>query len=305
MMPVQGAHPVGILPRAWRFLQKPWREKTRALSFHWGSFTSRFRESIASVPRLVRLPFGAWWIARNDHIGRPIREGQFENAEFAFVNRFLQPGMTVLDIGAHHGFYTLLAARRVGPQGRVFSFEPSARERKALLRHVRINGNRNVTVEGLALGSQSADAELFVVQGAQTGCNSLRKPAADVAGVLSTTQVRVIRLDDWLASNDIGNVQFIKLDVEGGELEVLKGAGVFLQSRPRPVILAEVQDIRTLPWGYPAKSIIEHLTNQGYHWFRLLPNGALGEVDLTAAGFDGNFVACPEESIAVMEDLKP
>jgi FkbM family methyltransferase len=251
------------------------------------------------------LPFGAWWFVRPDHIGIPISEGKFESAEFAFINKFLRPGMTVLDIGAHHGFYTLLAAKRVGPQGRVFSFEPSTRERKALLRHVRINGCRNVAVEGLALGSASGDAELFVVQGAQTGCNSLRKPAADVAGTLRTDQVHVVRLDDWLASTKIDAVDFIKLDVEGGELEVFKGAKKLLSGRPRPVILAEVQDVRTLPWGYRAKEIIGHLRDQGYRWFRLLPNGLLDELEATPDGIEGNFVACPGESIATLDGVNP
>ena len=265
---------------------------------------SRLRQALASVPVPIRLPFGAWWIARNDHIGRPIREGQFENAEYSFVDRFLRPGMIVLDIGAHHGFYTLLASKRVGPQGKVFSFEPSPRERKALLRHVKINRCRNVTVEGLALGSESADAELFVVQGAQTGCNSLRKPAADVAGVLSPALVHVVRLDDWLASQKLEKIHFIKLDVEGGEREVLKGAQALLQRRPRPVILAEVQDVRTLPWGYPAREVICCLSDRGYHWFRLLPSGSITDLDVTSQQFEGNFVACPDESIAEIERLK-
>jgi len=211
--------------------------------------------------------------------------------------------MTVLDIGAHHGFYTLLAWKRVGPHGRVFSFEPSPRERKALLRHVKINRCGNVTVEGLALGSESEDAELFVVQGAQTGCNSLRKPAADVAGALSPAQVHVVRLDDWIASRKIATIDFVKLDVEGGELDVLKGAQVLLNSRPRPVILAEVQDVRTLPWGYRANEIIRYLRNQGYRWFRLLPSGLLDELDETPEEVEGNFVACPGESITAHESI--
>lgn len=267
-------------------------------------FRSRLRQTIANVPVPVRLPFGAWWIARNDHIGSPIREGRFENAEYLFVDRFLRPGMTVLDIGAHHGFYTLLASKRVGPHGRVFSFEPSPREKKALLRHVKINRCRNVTVEGIALGSQPSDAELFVVQGTQTGCNSLRKPASDVSGALQPVPVHVARLDDWLANHELEKIDFIKLDVEGGEREVLKGAQALLRRRLRPVILAEVQDVRTLPWGYPAKEVICHLCDRDYQWFRLLPNGSVTDLDVASPQFEGNFVACPEESLAALKGLR-
>jgi len=294
----------GVLPRARRFLQKPWREKAISIGFRWESFTSAVKATAARIPALVRLPFGAWWFARNDHIGRPIREGRFETGEVAFVANFLQPDMTVLDIGAHHGFYTLLASKRVGPRGRVFAFEPSSRERRALLRHLKVNRCRNVTVEGLALGNENTDAQLFVVRGDQTGCNSLRKPAADVTGTLNAAQVHMVKLDDWLASRNVGTVHFVKLDVEGGELEVLKGAQMLCSRRPRPVILAEVQDVRTLPWGYRAKEIISYLGNQGYRWFRLLPTGRLDEIDMRSDEFEGNFVACCDDSSSAMERLR-
>jgi FkbM family methyltransferase len=291
-----GSEIAGLLGRARRFLEKPWREKADSLRFRWHSF-------VDAIPVPVRLPFGAWWLARNDHVGRILREGQFESAEFAFVSRFVRPGMTVLDIGAHHGFYTLLLSKRVGLDGRVFAFEPSPRERGALLRHVRINRCRNVSVDGLALGSEEGEASLFVVQGEQTGCNSLRSPARDVTGELNPTPVHIVRLDDWLARRKIERVDFVKLDVEGGELGVLKGAKKLLERGPHPVILVEVQDIRTAPWGYPAKEILNYLSGWGYKWYRLLGDGSLTDLDITSEAFDGNFVACPSESTAALKNL--
>jgi FkbM family methyltransferase len=86
--------------------------------------------------------------------------------------------MTVLDVGAHNGFYTLLASKRVGPTGQVIAFEPSPRERQRLLSNLWINGCSNVIVEPVALADEDSVATLFVVSGAETGCNSLRPPAA-------------------------------------------------------------------------------------------------------------------------------
>jgi FkbM family methyltransferase len=278
------------------FLKKPWREKAESLKFRWRSFVS-------AIPVPVRLPFGAWWLARHDHLGRIILKGQFESPEFAFVSRFIRPGMTVLDIGAHHGFYTLLLSKRVGANGRVFAFEPSPREREALLRHIRINRCRNTSVEGLALGSEDRDASLFVVQGEQTGCNSLRSPARDVPGELIPTPVHIVQLDDWLDGRKIQRVDFVKLDVEGGELDVLKGASKLLERGPQPVILVEVQDVRTAPWGYPAKEILNYLNGRRYKWYRLLGDGSLADLDISSEAFDGNFVACPLESIAALKNL--
>jgi len=253
-----------------------------------------------SVPLL--LPSGVWWVVRDDHAGPMVYEGRFECAEVAFVNRFLQPGMIALDLGAHHGYYTLLASKLVGLRGKVFAFEPSPRERKALLLHVRMNLCWNVRVQALALGEEETEADLHVVDGGESGCNSLRPPS--VVGKTSPVRVRVTRLDDWLDERKIGRVDFIKLDVEGAELDVLKGASRLLERRPRPVILAEVQDVRTLPWGYRAKDIIDHLTNHGYTWFTLSDAGCVENLDLSAKDYEGNFVAWPEESLAGLKSLK-
>lgn len=288
--------------RAGRFLRKPWPDKTKSLVFQWTSLKLRCAEFFSKIPVPIRLPFGAWWVLRKDNLGELLLTGNFEKDEIGFVQRFLQPGMAVLDLGAHHGLYTLLASQCVGSRGRVVSFEPSSRERRALRLHVLLNVCRNVTIEGVALGNENTQAKLFVVEGDQTGCNSLRPP--DTASATSPVPVCVRRLDDWLQSHKIDRVDFIKLDVEGAELDVLKGASRLLQRRPRPVILAEVQDVRTLPWGYRAKDIIYHLGNQGYKWFGLSDGGCVEDLDLSANDFEGNFVAWPEESLAGLERVR-
>lgn len=288
------AHSRKLKHRVQRFLAKPWREKIATVKRH----VAGRREA---APVRVRLPFGALWLARDDHVGRPVRKGQFETAETAFVERWLQPGMIVLDIGAHHGYYTLLASSLVRAQGRVFAFEPSPRERKALREHLKLNGCRNVVVEELALGCEEKVAELYVVQGNQTGCNSLRKPMIESTAV--TKKAQVARLDDWIEEQKIERVDFIKLDVEGGELDVLKGGDRLLERRPRPVVLAEVQDVRTEPWGYRAKEIIEHLLEKEFAWFGIAEDGSLAEMDVSVKGYEGNYLACPAERLPQLQIL--
>ena len=265
----------------------------------------RFRwiTRVLGIPVRVRLPFGSWWVAENDACGRAILRDRFENAERCFVEKYLQPGMTVLDIGAHHGFYTLLAAQKVGPGGRVIAFEPSPREREKLFRHLRLNGCTNVQVESLALGGREGLAELFVVNGKETGCNSLRPP--QVPQPTEVLEVPVGRLDSYLERQRVPGVDFIKMDVEGAELEVLRGAAELLGRRPRPVILCEVQDARTQPWGYAAKEIVEFLRGFGYRWFQPVPEGGLRPLSAEQAEFDGNFVAVPEERLEQVRKMGP
>jgi FkbM family methyltransferase len=226
--------------------------------------------------------------------------GRFEKAELGFVESYLRIGMTVLDIGAHHGFYTLLAARKVGSAGRVIAFEPSPRERKFLAWNLGINRCNNVSVESFALGATDGVATLFLVEGEQTGCNSLREPASDVADARVKVTVKVRCLDRVLAERMIQEVDFIKLDAEGAELEILKGAGNLLAQTSRPVMLVEVQDVRTRPWGYEAWEIIAFLKERDYLWFQPVEHGRLEPVEPGQRRFDGNFVAIPHEKSGVV-----
>jgi FkbM family methyltransferase len=266
------------------FAAKPWRSKFQSLGFRWIRY-------VPGIPLPLRLPFGAWWLAENDFAGAALLQGHFEDPERAFVTRFLRPGMMVLDIGAHKGLYSLIAAFKIGPSGRVFAFEPSTRERNRLNQHIRLNRCRNVRVFNFALGESEGSADLFVVQGTETGCNSLRRP--NVAQPVQPVLVPVKVLDEVLREQKISTVDFIKLDVEGAELGVLRGATQLLSGPRQPVILCEVQDQRTAPWGYAAKNIIEYLCTFGYSWFELDETGATRPLPMRNAQYDGNFVAVP------------
>jgi FkbM family methyltransferase len=280
-----------VFPRLRRFFKKSREEKIRSLKLRLLSFS----------PLLIRPPAGLWWVARNDHVGRPILAGKFEVAESAFFSRFLRAGMTVLDIGAHHGFYTLLASRKVGDTGKVFAFEPSNRERRALHRHIWLNQCKNVTIECVGLGKDETEADFYVVKDTETGCNSLRPPV--IRGATTSSRVQIVRLDEWIARHAPDRVDFIKLDVEGGELDVLRGSNNLLEKRPRPIIFIEVQDIRTEPWGYRAKEIIGYLAQKNYAWFSIKDGGLVEPLDVSSSDFDGNFVACPEERGVELRDF--
>lgn len=280
-----------MLERVARFAERPYADKRAAIARRWTRI-------LGGVPFPLRLPWGHWWLVRNDKCGQAVLKGEFERAEVDFVGRCLRPGMTVLDIGAHHGFYTLLAAHKVGPAGRVIAFEPSPRERKFLMRHLRLNRCSNVIVEPYALGSSEAIGTLFVVQGPDTGCNSLRPPNSDVEGLCVGMPVRTCCLDDVLAEKRVQFVDFVKLDAEGAELEILKGAGELLRTVPRPVVLVEVADIRTRPWGYDACEIMAFLAQRGYVWFRAVQDGRLEFIEPGQRGLEVNFVAVPCERLA-------
>lgn len=272
--------------RVGRFLASPMRRKYATLAL-------RARRVFPEMSIPLRLPFGALWLAEKGALDHELMYNGFEEIEMRFVERLLRPGMTVVDIGAHHGLYTLLASKRVGASGRVIAFEPSPRECKRLAKHVRVNRCHNVEIQPCALGQHRGEADLFVVNGYRDWGNSLRPPA--VPDPTRRVRVQVQRLDDLLEERGIEQVDFIKLDAEGGELAVLHGAPRLLQSAPRPAILAEVEDIRTRPWGYQAREIMQLLARWNYRWFALSEIGTLYPASPDEECCDSNFVALPDE----------
>jgi len=281
-----GAARPTVARRVGRFLASPVKRKYITMAL-------RARRVFPEMAIPLRLDFGAWWLAEKGALDHELMYNGFEETELRFVQRLLRPGMTVLDIGAHHGLYTLLTAKSVGRRGRVIAFEPSPRECRRLAKHVRVNRCRNVEVEACAVGDTSGEAELYMVDGFRDWGNSLRPPAVPEPTRLVRVSVR--RLDDVLAERGIEQVDFIKLDAEGGELAVLEGGRRLLQTAPRPAILAEVEDIRTRPWGYPARKIMQLLARWNYRWFALGEMGTLYPASQDDESYDSNYVALPDE----------
>jgi FkbM family methyltransferase len=147
-------------------------------------------------------------LAGNDVCGDAVYAGTFELAERRFLESFLRAGMAVFDVGAHHGFYSLLASVKVGPTGKVVAFEPSPRERAKLLRHLRLNRCSNVIVEPVALSSCEAIGELYVVHGRDTGCDSLRPPA--VKEPTSRVRVPLTTIDSCLTRAGMARLDLLK-----------------------------------------------------------------------------------------------
>ena len=147
--------------------------------------------------------------------------------------RLLRPGMTFWDVGAHIGFFTLLASRLVGAAGEVHAFEPLAENRSRLEAAVRANGCENVVVHELAVAERSGEVLLY--GGEASVAWSLRPDGTEQRGV--TVSARTLdELARALRPPDV-----LKIDVEQVELDVLRG-GAELLSAHRPAILLEAAE---------------------------------------------------------------
>jgi FkbM family methyltransferase len=183
--------------------------------------------------------------------------------------------MTAMDIGANNGYYTLLMARRVETKGQVIAFEPSPREFQRLRRHIWMNRCTNVLAEQLGVADRCGSRALFVVNGIWPARNSLR-PAKALNPL--PVDVNTTTVDAYLSRHsEITRIDFIKLDVEGAELEVLEGAQGLLSGHSHPVILCELNDpvITECGWQHRAADVVQFLEKLGYAWFGIDKEGCL------------------------------
>lgn len=215
--------------------------------------------------------------------------------------RYLQPGMTALDIGAYYGLYSLIASSKVGSAGLVIAFEPSPNQRKRLRWNLTFNRSKNVRVEDVALSSSEGQSEFFSVLDGGGGFSGLRRP--DVTMKVQAIQVPTTTLDSYLKEHRGKTVDFVKIDVEGGELDVFKGATDLLSRPPRPVVLCELQDTRSEAWGHKATDTAAFLERFEFRWFKLLRGGSPGYLDGSVNESERNFVAVPPERMKQVEEL--
>jgi FkbM family methyltransferase len=258
------------------FLQKTPEQKWNTARF----FVTMWLSKLPYAPHRVHLQVSSreylavWWsyFPASFNPERSLLEYWGNDiGELRFLWTHLQPGMTFLDIGAHHGLYSIVAAKKMGGVGRVVAFEPSARERDRMQHHLRSNKIDCVTVEPYALAAQEGQAPLAVVVDGYSTMNSLRAPVDHAA---KQVIVNTMCLDAYLIQNRIDNVDFLKIDTEGGEVEAFRGAHALL-NHIRPLIICEVLDQVTRPWGYAAAEIMSLLRTYDYEWFDIVSNGDL------------------------------
>jgi FkbM family methyltransferase len=165
------------------------------------------------------------------------QEGWFE-PEMAWLPRWLQPGMQVLDIGANHGVYTVEIARAIGDSGHVYAFEPTRVPRGRLLDSVAANGlQQRVTVVPAGLADANGTARFLVQHNSELNA---RDANMAVGGAEQQhEEVQLLALDPFLAAAAPGTTfDFVKLDAEGDELRVIAGAERFFAEQS-PVVMFE------------------------------------------------------------------
>lgn len=193
---------------------------------------------------------------------RMLLSDTFEPAVSTAILTLVRPGMVVLDVGANIGVHALHMARRVGMDGTVLAFEPNPTAREELLRNISLNNIENVKVLNLALWNEDGEELFCFPSDGLEAMGGLRQNSQFKAA--SQAKVATARIDTVLARHAIQHVDFIKIDVEGAELQVLEGAGSLLDDERRPPILYESALINSQPYSYTPDDLSRYLIAKGY-----------------------------------------
>jgi FkbM family methyltransferase len=190
----------------------------------------------------------------SDYIGHYLYFG-FHDDSHEKLFALCKPGANVLDIGANIG-WTLLTMSQLSWTGKVFGFEPDPYNYQRCLENVSLNNFTNVSLFPVGLSDVNATLNMEIRVASNRGGNRI---------VSNNTghKVEVVRLDDFIPVRNLEHIDVIKIDVEGYELNVLKGAASVLQ-RHHPVLFIELDDDNLRDQSYSAKDLVVFLNNNGY-----------------------------------------
>ncbi len=168
-------------------------------------------------PRSVVVQGHRMWLDDKDTLELAVHE-VYEPMETALLREHLKENQTFVDVGANIGYYTLLAARAVGPKGRVYAFEPDPANFRLLEKNVALNGyHRNVVMVNKALSSESGTAKLYL-----NPVNRGDHRIYNTRDGRESVDIETLALDEYLKKLD-QKVHFIKMDVQGAEAAALGG----------------------------------------------------------------------------------
>ena len=225
----------------------------------------RVRPKGAGPIRVEIEPHVSMLLDPADSVPRTILEtGAWEPETWLAISEHLRAGYTFIDVGAHIGYFSLKAARVVGPAGRVISVEPNPRTVRELQDNIRESRAGAITVYPVACSETEGSLDLFAAPEANTGESSLSRANASQEGnVTEAYKVRARPLDAIIRESNVSRADVLKIDVEGAEHLVLKGAHETL-ARYHPLLIIEISEPQLKAMGATPAIINDYLRALGY-----------------------------------------
>jgi FkbM family methyltransferase len=222
---------------------------------------------------VVRVEGGARMsVDLSDVVGRMLAtSGIWEPHVTAAFGRLLAPGDVFVDVGAHVGYYTLLASNLVGPEGHVYALEPAPRAYRELRANLSLNGVSNVSALPIAAGAGEGEARLFEGPPWRSGSSAIRANGGEAKGAVQPAPVHVRPLSAVIKPSHLARLRLVKIDVEGYEVEVLRGFAPIFARGGRPALLVELHGGRA---HEGARLLAELSGDYGLRSYELVEPGA-------------------------------
>ncbi len=246
------------------------------------------RESGSGIYPILGGPLAGLGIDSDPSRIRAYILGDYEPAITTSLQASCQPGMVVADIGAHHGYFSLLMAGLVGPEGMCVSFEASRANADRIARSIAHNKVANLRLERAAVSDIDGSIR-FGLHDALQDMGRIQGliPDQDRAMFSKEETVRAVSMDGYWAEHGLQRLDVAKIDVEGAELAVIRGMRSLLATA-RPMLIIEVHHFA--PAEDCAIPLMQTLVDAGYRLSRLADGGPIDP----RLPFAGHLVALPE-----------
>jgi len=264
-------HTIHLIRRGlYHLLRGTWPERLRA---RWQPYVLRQRRvwwesqiGQRSEFQFCLRPGVRMWLHLDSQLARLIYCEDFEWQEQRFILKFLRQGDVFVDIGANIGLFSLIAARRVGKSGHVYTFEPSSRTFRRLQANIELNRLNNVSCYQLALSDSVAQLNLNVSLDGYDAWNSMAQPFE--GNSFTVEKVNAVTWNEFASPHGlVGRVVMMKIDVEGWESRVLLGGREWLSREDAPVLQVEFTEQAAESAGSSCSQLYCLLEELGYRMF--------------------------------------
>ena len=236
----------------------------RKLRYLWGPLRFVYRSMLTITPgwsvKKMIGPYGPYKLDKRFAFSNFAKWGSGHNRGFSACIEEASGKHIVFDIGAHIGLVTLPLAGSIDPDGKVFAFEPASSNRGFLEHHIRANDVENVVVVADLVGRNTASSVQFFESSSDSGMNTIAETGRRKGYV--ETVVRQITLDEFCDSRNL-RPELLKIDTEGAELNILRGATDMLRLS-RPIIFLSVHPQHLVELGGTVEELENLLTELNY-----------------------------------------
>jgi FkbM family methyltransferase len=209
---------------------------------------------------------GKMFLHPNDGLRLSIR-GIHNEEEAMMVRNNIKKDEIVVDLGAHIGYYSLMMAKLVGKNGKVFAFEPEPRNLELLYKNIEVNLYKNVKVIPKAVSDIDGECSLFVGQ-ESFGANKIFKPKKTDTQKFEEIKTKTIRLDDYFEElGFLKKISFIKMDIEGSEVRALQGMKNILEFNENLKIFTEINRDALEDSNSNFRDMLEFLKNYDFKFY--------------------------------------